>query len=116
MSVKTWIQERRYQLAKQHEIANAEAAVNVTTLRAHSRAMVPMFALAFVFMLAALAGPASAAMIDLNQTVGPILDGVSALVPSIINLIVAVVPAIIVLAVVGFIVKFLDRILQLLSF
>lgn len=59
--------------------------------------------------------PASAATLDLNGTIGPILDGVSALIPSIVNLIVSVVPAIIVLAVVGFIVAFLDKILSMLK-
>ena len=63
---------------------------------------------------AGLIGTASAG-IDINATVGPILDSVAALIPSIIGLIVAIVPAIIVLAVVGFIVGFLDRILTLLK-
>jgi hypothetical protein len=58
---------------------------------------------------------ASAAEIDLNATVGPILDSVIALIPSIIGLIVAIVPAIIVMAVVGFIVTFFDKILQMMK-
>lgn len=62
----------------------------------------------------ALTACASATSFDINATVGPILDGVAALIPSIINLIIAVVPAIIVLAVVGFVVKFLDSILTML--
>jgi len=49
-----------------------------------------------------LVASASAA-IDLNGTIGPILDSMIELIPSIINLIVAIVPAIIVMAVVGFI-------------
>ena len=60
-------------------------------------------------------GTASAATIDLNATVGPILDSIVALIPSIINLIVAIVPAIIVLAIVGFIVKFFDEIIRLIK-
>ena len=60
-------------------------------------------------------GTASAETIDLNATVGPILDSIVALIPSIINLIVAIVPAIIVLAIVGFIVKFFDEILGMLK-
>lgn len=61
-----------------------------------------------------LAGSASAA-VDINSTVGPILDSVTNLIPTIINLIVAIVPAIIVMAVVGFIVAFFDRILSLMK-
>jgi hypothetical protein len=61
-----------------------------------------------------LVASASAA-IDLNATIGPILDSIVALIPSIINLIVAIVPAIIVLAVVGFIVAFFDKILGMMK-
>jgi len=46
---------------------------------------------------------ASASALDINGTVGPILDSVTELIPTLINLIVAIVPAIIVLAVVGFV-------------
>jgi hypothetical protein len=58
---------------------------------------------------------AASAEVDINATVGPILDSVSLLIPTIINLIVAIVPAIIVMAVVGFIVAFFDRILGLMK-
>jgi len=61
-----------------------------------------------------LVASASAA-IDLNGTIGPILDSMIELIPSIINLIVAIVPAIIVMAVVGFIVTFFDKILQMMK-
>jgi hypothetical protein len=61
-----------------------------------------------------LVASASAA-IDLNGTIGPILDSMIALIPSIISLIVALVPAIIVMAVVGFLVSFFDRILKMLK-
>ena len=54
------------------------------------------------------------AEVDINATISPILNQVIALIPTIINLIVAIVPAIIVMAVVGFIVTFLDRILQMM--
>jgi hypothetical protein len=73
-----------------------------------------------VKVLAALAAgstlvmSASAASIDLNGTIGPIIDSVVLLIPSIINLIVAIVPAIICMAVVGFIVTFFDRILGMM--
>jgi hypothetical protein len=63
---------------------------------------------------AGLVGSASAA-IDLNGTIGPILDSMIELIPSIITLIVALVPAIIVMAVVGFLVSFFDRILAMLK-
>ena len=60
-------------------------------------------------------GTASATTLDLNTTIGPIPDGIVALIPSIINLIVAIVPAIIVLAIVGFIVGFLKELLNMLK-
>jgi hypothetical protein len=62
----------------------------------------------------ALVMSASAA-IDLNGTIGPILDSIIELIPSLIELIVAIVPAIIVMAVVGFIVAFFDKILSMLK-
>jgi hypothetical protein len=61
----------------------------------------------------ALVMSASAA-IDLNGTLGPIIDSMILLIPSIIDLIVAIVPAIIVMAMVGFIVTFFDKILQMM--
>ena len=64
---------------------------------------------------ALLAAPAMAAEFDLNGTVGPLLQGVIELIPTIIELIVAVIPAIIVLSVVGFIVGFLDQILKMIK-
>lgn len=57
----------------------------------------------------------ASAAIDLNATIGPILDSITELIPSIINLIVGIVPAIIVLAVVGFIVAFFDKILGMMK-
>ena len=61
-----------------------------------------------------LAASASAA-VDLNATIGPILTSIIDLIPSIIDLIVAIVPAIIVMAVVGFIVAFFDKILGMMK-
>lgn len=57
----------------------------------------------------------ASATVDINGTVGPILDSVTALIPTIINLIVAIVPAIIVMAIVGFIVTFFDKILAMMK-
>lgn len=68
----------------------------------------------FAATSAFLVSSASAA-IDLNGTIGPILDSMIELIPSIITLIVALVPAIIVMAVVGFLVSFFDRILAMLK-
>jgi uncharacterized protein YaaW (UPF0174 family) len=62
-----------------------------------------------------MVGAASAATIDINATVGPILDSVITLIPTIINLIIAIVPAILVMAVVGFIVAFFEKILQMIK-
>lgn len=63
----------------------------------------------------AIAMAASADPMDLNGTIGPILDSVTELIPSIVNLIVSIVPAIITLAVVGFIVAFFDKILSMMK-
>ena len=49
---------------------------------------------------------------DLNSTIGPIIDGVVTLMPSILNLIVAVVPVIITLAVVGFVLGIFEMVLS----
>lgn len=66
---------------------------------------------------AAASGLVSAvsADIDINGTVGPILESVTELIPTIISLVVAIVPAIIVMAVVGFIVAFFDKILGMMK-
>jgi len=61
----------------------------------------------------ALVASASAA-IDLNGTLGPILDSMILLIPTIIELIVAIVPAILTMAVVGFLVAFFDKILGMM--
>ena len=62
-----------------------------------------------------LVGYASAATIDLNATLGPIIGSIVDLMPDIINLIVAIVPAVLVLAVVGFLIAFFDKILSMLK-
>ena len=56
-----------------------------------------------------------AAEVDINATIAPILGSVVELIPSLIELIVAAVPAIVVLAIVGFIVGFLDQIIASLK-
>jgi len=53
---------------------------------------------------------------DLNGTLGPIIDGVVALMPTFLSLIVAIVPIVITLAVVKFVVTFLEDIIKLLHF
>lgn len=58
---------------------------------------------------------AVSADVDLNGTLGPILDSMVELIPTIINLIVAIVPAILVMAVVGFLVAFFDKILGMMK-
>ena len=113
MTIKTALGNLRTSLKIKQEIEHAQATEQIKSVTKRSPLFAMPFAAAFCFMLCALAGPASAA-IDLNSTIGPILDGVSNLVPSIVNLIVSIVPAIIVLAVVGFIVTFLDKILNML--
>ncbi len=112
-AVKTFIQNFRFARKVETEKNNAGQTTVSKSLISRTLGVPMAFAAGFVAMLSALAPNASAA-IDLNATIGPILDGVSALVPSIVNLIVSIVPAIIVLAVVGFIVAFLDKILSML--
>ena len=56
------------------------------------------------------------ASFDLNATLGPIIEGVVALMPSFLNLILAVVPIVIVMSVVGFIIKFWDQIVRMMQF
>lgn len=104
----------RANLKVRKEIANAQFSTAMTRVRTSSVFTLPV-ALAFVFMLAALARPASADMVDLNATISPIIGSVVALIPSIVELVVAIVPAIIVMSVVGFIVGFLDKILGMLK-
>lgn len=58
---------------------------------------------------------ASATTIDINGTIGPILDSMITLIPTIISLIVAIVPAVLVMSVVAFIVTFFDRILAMIK-
>ena len=72
-------------------------------------------ALAGMVSLSGLVMAVSAETVDINASVGPILDSVISIIPTLINLIVAIVPAVIVLAVVGFIVAFFDRILGMMK-
>jgi len=58
---------------------------------------------------------AASADVDINATIGPLLEQIVSLIPSIISLVVALVPAIIIMAIVGFIVTFLDRILKMMK-
>ena len=53
---------------------------------------------------------------DINATLYPIIAGVVELMPSFLDLILAVVPIVIVMSVVGFIVKFWDRIVAMMTF
>lgn len=57
----------------------------------------------------------SVSAVDLNATIGPILQSIITLIPTLIDLIVAIVPAIIVMAIVGFIVAFFDKILSMMK-
>ncbi|RPJ50996.1 MAG: hypothetical protein EHJ95_06145 [Methanobacteriota archaeon] len=61
-----------------------------------------------------LVASASAA-IDINGTIGPVLDSMIELIPTIIALIVAIIPAILIMSVIGFIVAFLDKILSMMK-
>jgi hypothetical protein len=73
-------------------------------------------ALATIVPLSGLVMAVSAATIDLNGTIGPILDSVIELIPSILGLILAILPVIIVMSVLGFVIGFFDKILAMLKF
>lgn len=62
-----------------------------------------------------LVGPV-AADVNLSEEIGPILTGVIALIPTIIDLMVAAVPAIIIISIIAFITGFLDGIIKQLNF
>jgi hypothetical protein len=57
----------------------------------------------------------ASADVDINDTIGPLIEQMVELIPGIISLVVALVPAIVIMAIVGFIVTFLDRILGMLK-
>ena len=63
-----------------------------------------------------LAAAPVAASTDLNASIGPILDGVIALLPTIVALMVAAVPAIIVISIIAFVTGFLEGIIKQLKF
>jgi len=50
----------------------------------------------------------ASATVDINGTVGPVIDSFAEVIPSIINLILALVPALIVMAIVGLIISVCD--------
>jgi hypothetical protein len=60
---------------------------------------------------AGLVTAASAATVDLNGTIGPLIEAVSALIPSLMNLVLALIPLMIVLAVAKFFPQLFDTIL-----
>jgi len=53
---------------------------------------------------------------DINASIGPIIDGVILLLPTFLELVIAMVPIVIVLAVVGFLLGFFDKILSMIKF
>jgi hypothetical protein len=58
-----------------------------------------------------LVGYASAATFDINATVGPLVDGITGLVPSLTGLVMALIPLFIVMAVAKFFPDLFDSIL-----
>lgn len=109
MSLVTSLQNLRTQLVEKRELMNAQYAA---TKQRTSRA--PMFgisfALAFAFMLMALAVPAVSAG-DLNDSISPILADMVELFTPLLSLIIAAVPLIIAIALIGFVIGILDGIL-----
>ena len=53
---------------------------------------------------------------DLNATLGPVIDGMVAIIPSFTNFVVAMVPLLVTVAFVGFFVAFPEKILGMLKF
>lgn len=116
MSLKTTIQNLRADMKVRQETANAQyQASKVTMHRSRALAVLPV-ALAFVFMLVSIATPVSATSIVINGTLTQIIDEIVLIIPSLVNLIVNILPAVLVMAICGFVISFLDKILGILKF
>jgi len=114
MSLRTWINELRFNRAVKQETTNAAAtSPRVGTI---ARALTVPFALAFVFMLAALAVQPVAAL-DINLSV--IIDVINAfidLITPITNLLIAIIPLWFIIEILGFIMGLLTAILAMITF
>ena len=63
-----------------------------------------------------LMNPASAATYSVNWTeISNLISGVASVFPGFIDLVTNVLPVVVIIAIIGFVVKFLDRILAMLS-
>lgn len=108
MSLSTSIQNLRTDMKIRQEQANAQVQAFVSSMR-KTPAFGVMFALAFVAMLTALCGPASAG--TLNTSVSPIIEDVASLFTPLLTLVIAAVPVIIATGMIGFILGVLAAIL-----
>lgn len=108
MSLKTSIQNLRTDIAVRKASIDAAIQIQSTQLRRTPMFGV-VFALGFMFMLMALAVPASAA--TLNGSIGPVLDSVIELFVPLLALVTAAVPLIIVMSIISFVLGILAAIL-----
>lgn len=115
MSLKTKIQNLRADLKIRQETANAQNRAGMVRAGGLGSIRALPFVLMFMSLLAMLAVAPVSAEIDLNGTLGPIINDIVDLIPDLVNLIVALVPAVLVLSIVGFVIAFLDKILSLLK-
>jgi len=113
MSFRATLQNVRCGLALKRERMNAEHTAATATTKTHARALIPMFALAFVFMLASLATPVAAADIDWTVLTGLLSNVSTQVIPAIVDFIIAIVPALVILSIIGFVITFLDKILSI---
>ena len=51
-------------------------------------------------------------MVGLNASIGPIIDSMAAMFPSLVSLVIAAIPVVVVIALATFIVSFLDKIVK----
>jgi hypothetical protein len=87
----------------------------VGKISAKARMMINRIMLALALLFTVTISTVAAASINLTP-IKELLDAVVVLIPSFIDLVVAMAPLLVILAVVGFIIKFLDRILEFLKF
>ena len=116
MSLKTRLENLRADLkmVQLRKEAEGQASVEARTTSRSPLFGVP-FALAFVFALAALFGAPASAAIDFSN-ISALLQAVVTLIPDFMDLVIEMAPLIVTIAIIGFILAFLDKILQMLKF
>lgn len=108
MSLKTWVNELRFNRKVEQEKTNAgqsSAHRNTSVVRMFG---IPAFAVTFMFALVATQPVAAAGM---NDSISPILTDVAALFTPLLSLVIAAIPLIVAIAVIGFVLGILAAIL-----